>query len=574
MTNANKNSLLLEVSKGNVGTFNGEVAISTAIEDYKRHTCQTGMLDNISDDFISRLASDSWNAKTELRELFRRSPAWNEELQALVINGNRTHNPDYDAVENWILELIDPLAKTNENFGKILRAAKWFSQPSYENIDIYLDSLKEIAPKAYRAGKKKSRIFKAFCDTIGITDNTSGSKFQKLYALIADELSSKKIDFKLYVSINPAHFLTMSNPKGDERGQTMVSCHSLNDTDHTYNCGCSGYARDNYTFIVFTASDDDEPETLNNRKTSRQILAYKPNSGVLLQSRMYLAKASGESYGGVDKDTEEKKLYRDLVQREISFCENEPNLWTTKKYCENDFGIEIKIGAGFGGYPDWIYSYMNAKISVRADHKDNYSTRPFTMGTYGLCIECGKTINEGLRCEDCGGEICDICGDRHHDLTTAYNADGEEVRVCESCLDSDFHYCRHCHNYHHVDSITFVNENAVCNDCLREYYFYCYHCGEYHLWEEGATRIYNYEYVCNDALYEHFTECDICHEYHYNDCIYEAINAEGCRINICEDCLRDEDYEICEDCGVHVHKNIAVEIDGYYYCPNCAPTEN
>lgn len=40
------------------------------------------------------------------------------------------------------------------------------------------------------------------------------------------------------MSINPAHFITMSNPKGDVRGETLISCHSFNSSEYQYNNGC------------------------------------------------------------------------------------------------------------------------------------------------------------------------------------------------------------------------------------------------------------------------------------------------------------------------------------------------
>ncbi len=86
--------------------------------------------------------------------------------------------------------------------------------------------------------------------------------------------------------------------------------------DCDYNCGCTGYARDDVTFIVFTASNT---ETLNNRKTSRQLFMYKPQNELLLQSRLY------NTYSGICGAQAESKLYRDLVQREISALEGVPN---------------------------------------------------------------------------------------------------------------------------------------------------------------------------------------------------------------------------------------------------------
>ena len=53
-----------------------EENIRQALEDYGRHTCQTEVLDDVSDAFIIRLARDNYYAKQELRELFRKSPVW------------------------------------------------------------------------------------------------------------------------------------------------------------------------------------------------------------------------------------------------------------------------------------------------------------------------------------------------------------------------------------------------------------------------------------------------------------------------------------------------------------------
>lgn len=64
--------------------------IRQALRDYGAHTSQTDVLDDVTDEFIYRLAADSSYAKQGLRKLFSKSPVWNEELDALVINGTRT----------------------------------------------------------------------------------------------------------------------------------------------------------------------------------------------------------------------------------------------------------------------------------------------------------------------------------------------------------------------------------------------------------------------------------------------------------------------------------------------------
>lgn len=526
------------------GVFDAKKAIQAAVEDYRRHTSAVDVLDEVSADFVDRLAQDSYTAKTELRDLFRKSPAWCEELQALVINGNRTHNPNYDLISDWIYEILKPLKNgvDPEKWDNVKLAARFFTAPNSDYLYQYLDALNKIAPKAYHKGRKASKIFKAMCDALGVTDNTKGSNFQKLYAQIADELSAKKINFKLYVSINPAHFLTMSNPKHDSRGDTMTSCHSFNCKDYTYNCGCAGYARDNYSFIVFTAADDNNPETLNNRKTSRQIFAYKPYNGVLLQSRMYTTN-SGSSYGGVNGDTEEGKLYRDLIQREISKCEGVPNLWHTDNYCKNRFEIEICAGRGFGGYADWTYSDFGAKISVRTDCKDDFGE--FEIGTYGLCIRCGDETGKGLFCECCryDNEWCDECQNYCSETWSVHGRGGSNICVCEDCLNSYYRLCEHCDEYYHVDDITQVSGGV---------------------------------YVCEDCLHEHYSYCEDCGEYYPSEYMYTAINTYGDEISICENCA--EYYEVCDECGCYVHSSDATETEDdngntIIHCPNCTTDE-
>ena len=226
--------------------------IWAALEDYFRHVDSDDVYENITDSFVDRLAQDAINGKRALRQLFCKSHGWNENLQAIVINGTKTHNPDYTLVHDLAHSILHPV-KLDADCNKINlieRAVYFFSRPN-DNADYYIDAINQLAPLAYAPRKKRSRIFKAICDSLGVSDLSAGSEFQRLFAQFADELSTKKIDFKLFVSINPAHFLTMSNPKRDDRGSTMTSCHSFNVMDCDYNCGCSGYARDDVTFHRF-----------------------------------------------------------------------------------------------------------------------------------------------------------------------------------------------------------------------------------------------------------------------------------------------------------------------------------
>ena len=540
--------------------------IRVAVEDYMRYTDCHDNIGDVSEPFIKRLARDAADAKAELRDLFRKSPVWDEKLQAIVINGNRTSDPDYGRVWNLANRIINTKRSSFDSDTRCLldRALWLFEDPGSDTYQHYketaVDAINKLAPKAYAEGKKLSRVFKALCKALGIADETSGSEFQRLYAQLADELSAKKIDFKLYVSINPAHFVTMSNPIEDRRGECMVSCHSFNETSYSYNNGCSGYARDNVTFIAFTASDPDDPETLNNRKTTRQIFAYKPGNGLLLQSRLY--NTSGGTYGAQSTSA----VYRDLVQREISELEGAVNLWNKYDLCDGHSNL-IRKGEGFGGYPDWIYGEFKATVSVRKDHKDDYA--PLTVGTWGLCVECGAETSDGMYCHNCSSEHrCDCCDCYASETFTVYNRYGEAVQVCERCLENYYTWCEHCEEYHYDSSMNYVDGMDLCDDCLKELCEQCADCGEYHLRDDmmRAVDAYGDEvWVCSDCYEDHYTVCDECGQLVHNDAIRTAYDKHGNEVYVCDECI-DEKYIECNECGRYFHESLTV--DGL--CPDCA----
>ena len=145
--------------------------------------------------------------------------------------------------------------------------------------------------------------------------------------------------------------------------------------------------------IAFTVSDPDNEDLQYYRKTSRQLFMYKPNSGILLQSRMY------NSMGGIEGTDENTKLYRQLVQDCIALCEDKANLWNTVPYPDNKYGVYFKVHHLFGGYPDWDYSEFCPKLSVRNDF--DKQNRTYTVGNSATCLHCGTPISEYQFCYDC-----------------------------------------------------------------------------------------------------------------------------------------------------------------------------
>lgn len=493
-----------------------EQNIRNAIADYDRHTTKHTVLEDITNEFIHKLAEDSSYAKQGLRELFSKSPAWHPELDAIVINGNRTKEPDYDRAYAIACDIVDDKFcefDLDNRWYQLRDAISWFCSSSEEQASDAggLQAVKDLAPKAYAPGKKVSRAFRAFCNELGVADETAGSDFQRLFAMFADEINSKKIDFKLFVSINPAHFLTMSNPKEDVRGKCLTSCHSLNSTEYSYNNGCCGYARDEVSFIVFTVDDPNNPELLNNRKTSRQIFAYRPGSGLLLQSRMY------NTSGGVYGAAEESSVYRDLIQREISDLEGANNLWTTGPSYSSKYEGYVCADIDFGGYQDWIYSEFDGHISIRsdADHPE-----PLCIGEAGLCVVCGGPINSNMYCDKHMPMPyhCDLCGEGCEEVYEVLNANGQWIRVCNNCLREHYVQCQYCGTWHLQSEIVVLNGQNLCRECHERYTRTCAICGTLHMKNQMVRVVIGdrVEWVCAEHA-SRFKVCPSCGMFHNHD---------------------------------------------------------
>ena len=510
--------------------------IKEALTAYASHAKDGSDLEAIttpSDYFLKRLAKDAAENKESLRVMMRKSPAWDEGLDAWVINGNRTHEPDYEKIETWIRELFWPIMhkKLGHDFDFILSDSWWailmfFSSNFEKKKARVVELLNSIDKKIYAEGKKKSKVLRALLVHYGLWDDTAGSDCQKYFALIADELNAKKINYKLYVSINPAHILTMSNPKFDDREPMLVSCHSLN-SKYSYKNGCVGYARDNISFIAFTVKDNEDMDNLYTRKTTRQMFFYEPKSAVLLQSRMYKAVGSrGSEYGGINGYDELSSEYRHLIQKEISFCEGVPNIWEKPREYMDDRTrdiVEFYSSDSFGGYEDWLCPEYCPILSIRKDRDDDY--KRFAIGNYGLCFGCGKEIEEGILCSECNGtmytKMCANCTGLFDtsELTEVHDLNGQIYSVCERCRDRNYRLCEDCNEWHSIENTTYA---------------------------KGC-----HGYVCNRCLTRYYSKCDSCCHYFYDDELMNAIDENGYSIDICESCC-DDNYHWDDDRKIYV----------------------
>lgn len=357
--------------------------------------------DVMSEDFISVLAADALYAKEGLRNMMRHSQYWNESLQAWAIPLVHKHTPNPAKIESIVLDIWQLFGKyynfTTSVRNDLNEAAKFFAAPDGQENAESIEAIINLAPRVYHEGKKKTKIFRELSKSLGLWDEQKGSYCQKYWAQLGDEWTVKDLKYTLYVSINPAHFLSMSNPKGDSRGESLTSCHSFNG-EHCYKSGAIGYAIDDVTMLAFTAANSDD--ALLNRKTSRQVFCY--HKGALLQSRLYTSR-NDRSYGGIRSrevgEYWEYKEFRVAIQNEISRCENGSRYWRTTDYRTkngklNKFGVCVNKHSDFGGYEDWeVFSREKGmiRISVRKDMLDEIED--FTAGEASLSLRTGEPIH-------------------------------------------------------------------------------------------------------------------------------------------------------------------------------------
>ena len=138
-------------------------------------------------------------------------------------------------------------------------------------------------------------------------------------------------------------------------------------------------------------------------------------------------------------------------------------------------------------------------------------------------------------CPHCGRPIAD--GDETYTVTVGY---GLTEVWCSECVEDDAGVCDRCGDLYASDTCTGVHTTS-------------------RRWAEG---------YCPDCAEDHATRCDVCGEYWDNNHIAEyEIYGRGYN-EVCEECR--EDFYFCEDCDNLVDGDDVVEIDGYFYCPDCA----
>lgn len=120
-----------------------------------------------------------------------------------------------------------------------------------------------------------------------------------------------------------------------------------------------------------------------------------------------------------------------------------------------------------------------------------------------------------------------------------------------------------------ASKITCEDGSVFCSeDCANEFgYYRCENCGEWvHEWAMNMRYIEDTcEHICEDCYAKGgYFRCDHCRR-HFSE---NALGLYDDWNTFCDHCSND--YVRCEDCDEILYYSNAVEIDGNYYCSDCA----
>ena len=551
----------------------------------------------------------SWINKYRLRQIFRNSPNWNEEAQAIILKGE--YNREID--RNIVLGFIDKMRNllfgnvSEENLSRLWELRYVLTNdmsqfPDNESIDKinrvfpefnfhYGSKTSRIVDKIFKSDIYKADTYKA-TELVPVRDSNNHlviengdyvltereyKPYFREFSKFADAINPIKETRWVVISINFIDFLTMSFfVKG-------ASCHTIdkknrrNRSEAYHGMYCGGtlsYALDSVSAIVYMLKDDYNPETAEpvywnghpytgfctQDKLLRQMIHYEGN--VMIQGRLY----PQENDGGTDL----YKTFREIEERVIAECIERPNIWKyTRGTCENRNHCYTADGAH--NYEDYFCYDTTGTCIIKSDdgsYKGN--EEPMEIGHVGIDINTGEEISgeseyHGVLTETdvC---VCCRCGEPL-DEDDAIIIDGEYY--CRDCVT----WCEYHQEYEAFSDtdLTYIdNYGYVCDEGIEEMIqngdaFRCERCGEVHRWSDDGYFTTNGEWYC----------CDYCYE---NDgYVYCSENGElierSCAVYLNGDWYEEGSQVMCDFCGQLIDVESATVVDGRICCSECLEEE-
>ena len=368
---------------------------------------------------------------------------------------------------------------------------------------LIINYLNSIVDELNKSGKLTPELLKEYRKEIDIISQN----YSKLIELFK-QCNSKHT---VYLSCDIRDFLRCSY------GSNWKSCHRLGGE---YGSGAISYTLNPSVLIAYVQTDDDD--TLE----WREIVYVDFLKRVFIGSRQY--KNYNPSFMNAVQKIILNQYGKDLVLFDCS------NTQKVQKYAkpfikyscyDEDFAYnDIHLYDGIDAHI-WI---LKPEGVEKNDVKIDIQTKQI------ICLQCGEYMDfiesDVCTCNNCQGYetyYCDLCGEYHSEndihFIEYYDENGHECEgyVCAECMSNSMFYCNHCQRYHHIDN-DYENVEGVgivCDECIR----YNLSTGDY-VQCDDCLRIF-------DSYYMSLTEVD--------------------GLNLCRDCMVDNDATVCNVCGEH-----------------------
>lgn len=237
-------------------------------------------------------------AKTPIRNILSKHPAWNEEQQCIELNisfANKVNASEVTATADQLCEQIFLQSIFSAHSLDLFR--RYHNLIRYSTNYFIDDSVAKIKPNEYELKELKSRdemyhthVFDDINFNAKVSKVTSAimSKYkvqrtheiEQAFAKYADAVSLKEKEYKFILSINPTDFVTMSH------GNSWHSCHSFRDNG-CYHAGSLSYALDKYTMIAYVIPKDTAGDYCMVNKNKRLLFMFSEDYKGLMSSKMY-----------------------------------------------------------------------------------------------------------------------------------------------------------------------------------------------------------------------------------------------------------------------------------------------
>lgn len=391
--------------------------------------------------------------------------------------------------------------------------------------------------KNYDLNKIIDKRTETFLDDNGnLHTRTKDYGWNSQYGKYTDAVNPLTIKRWTIISANFLDYLTMSF------GNTWQSCHTIDKTNkrridsaHNYSgMYCSGtlsYALDGNSIIMYTVDEKYKGKEFWNQPKINRCM-FHIGEDKIVQGRLY---PDGRDGG----DNSLSAQFRNIVQKVIADCAKEANLWKLVKGSAACGDVTETYGTHYRDY----YHYDDCTVSYLQRNGIKRNTKMIPIGHNPICPYCGEEHDgeEQLVCSDCLDQAtCHSCGCTINEEDGIYDEDSEHYFCSEECAaDYGVHYCENVNAYHSED---------IYYDNYTDEWFYDYN-----------------EYDCVHFIYDG-------EDRHYLDEENAELDGFHC---VNGDWYHEDDGEIvqCTDCDEWIHIDDAVEVDGQYYCPDCAPEE-